>query len=733
MNMHISNALLLPVVFLCGAAAAFAQASAPVIRETTEPKGWVIETKSSSYRLLVTDKGEVFPAFYGNKAGASSTTRNDAWQQSIMEIPVRGAYPNKTPALEVIFSGRVRDLDLQFVSGNILEIENRPALVITQRDRFYPLQVVSYIRVLPEYDILEKWIELKNTGEKESILIENARSGSIVLPRNAYELTHLAGTWGNEFQVQRAALTPGVKTLEAADFKSFETPPWFLIRPRGQHDKFSGPGWFGTIQYSGNWRMDMNTRYGGGVQVVAGINFWDTHWNLEPGKTFVTPKFVIGYTGRGDEGAAQSLSRYIRKEVLPASHREKLRPVLYNSWYATKFNIRMDQQLALAKIAAEIGVEMFVMDDGWFKGRVNDRAGLGDWTVDKKKFPDGLGPLIRQVNELGMDFGIWIEPEMVNPDSDLYRRHPDWVFHFPNRARHESRNQLMLNLAREDVFQYLLKCYTSLLSENNIKFIKWDHNRALSEPGWPDAPAEMQREARIRHIDNLYRLIDTLRKRFPDVWFEDCSSGGGRPDIGMLARMDQVWVSDNTAPKDRLYIQHGFLSAWPANTMVAWTTDHMQNTSLEFTFDVMMSGVLGIGNDLSKWGDKEKALAKRKIELYKAIRPLVQQGTACRLISPFEDFRAAVEYVAEDKSEAVVFCYNLADDLAKNRLEGRGDLKLRLQGLDGGARYTIEFCGLAPDKQPRESCTGDFLENIGLRWIVSEAGKSQIIRLRKTE
>lgn len=711
------------------AASALAQNSC--IRETSNPKGWIMETKSSSYRLVIDGNGNVFPAFYGSRAEASATKRNDAWQQAIHEVPVRGAYPNKIPMLEVVFADNVRDIDLQYSGAEIIDKDGRQTLVIRQKDRYYPLQVTSYMRILPEYDIIEKWIEVTNTGATDKIYIENLQSGSIVLPRNAYQLTHLAGSWGNEFQVQRAALTPGIKTLEARDFKSFETPGWFLLRPEGQTDKFSGAGWFGMMQYSGNWRMDFGLRYGTGPQVVSGINFWDSAWHLGPGETFTSPKFIAGYTEGGDEGAAQSMSAYVRKEVLPKSHSGKLRPVLYNSWYATEFNVRAEHQLELAKVAREIGVELFVIDDGWFKGRNNSRAGLGDWTVDAKKFPDGLTPLIKQVNEWGMDFGIWIEPEMINPNSDLYREHPDWVFHFPNRTRRESRNQLMLNLAREDVYQYLLKCYSDLLATNNIKFIKWDHNRTLSEPGWPDAPVEKQKEVRIRYIANLYRLIDELRGRFPDVWFEDCSSGGGRPDLGMLTRMDQVWVSDNTKPKDRLYIQHGFLSAWPANTMVAWTTDWIQNTSLEFTFDVMMSGVLGVGNDLSKWGDKEKAVAKEKIGLYKAIRPLVQQGTAYRLVSPFEDFRAAVEYVSVDASEAVVFCYNLADDLAKNRLEGRGDLKLRLQGLDDGALYKIEFCGMAADKQPKETCTGKFLKEIGLRWTVLETGKSQIIRLKK--
>jgi alpha-galactosidase len=293
-----------------------------------------------------------------------------------------------------------------------------------------------------------------------------------------------------------------------------------MVRPGDESEDTSGAAWFGTLQYSGNWRIDFDKVFNGRLQIVGGINFWDTNWDLKAGTTFETPKFIIGYTRSGSEGAAQNLTAYIRKIILPKQWRNKLRPVLYNSWYATTFNVNEEQQLALAKIAKEIGVELFVIDDGWFKGRNGDHAGLGDWTVDKKKFPDGLQPMIKKINDMGMDFGIWVEPEMVNPNSDLYRAHPDWVFNFPHRTRHEGRNQLMLNLAREDVYQYLLKSLSALLSENNIKFIKWDHNRTLSEPGWPDAPVAEQREVRIRYINNLYRLIDALRSRFPDVQFE---------------------------------------------------------------------------------------------------------------------------------------------------------------------------------------------------------------------
>lgn len=709
------------------------QATDSIIFPTQNPQGWIIQTNSSVYQLIITKDNKVQEVYYGPKEQAKFQKKNANWiVDATNEIPVRGGFPTKTPLLEVVFADHVRDCELTFVNAEILSVAGRQTLKIIQKDTYYPLEITSFIRVLPEFDILEKWVVVKNNGKKDVIKIENLQSGSVCLPANKYNLTHMAGEWGHEFQLRNTALTAGIKTLEARDFKSFTNPNWFMVRPdrsfrigstSNDGSDTSGAAWFGTIQYSGNWRIDFDKAFAGRLQIVGGINFWDTNWNLKPGESFKTPKFTMGYTQSGSEGAAQKLTAYIRKTILPENKRNELRPVLYNSWYATTFNVNEEQQLALAKVAKEIGVELFVIDDGWFKGRNDDHAGLGDWTVDKKKFPNGLQPMIKKINAMGMDFGLWVEPEMVNPNSDLYRAHPDWAFYFPHRTQHEGRNQLMLNLAREDVYQYLLKSLSTLLSENNIKYIKWDHNRTLSDPGWPDAPPEEQREVRIRYIHNLYRLVDSLRSCFPDVWFEDCSSGGGRVDLGLLSRMDQAWASDNTDPVDRLFIQYGYLSAFPANTMVSWIThedNHQLHPTLDYRFDVAMSGVLGIGFDITKWTEAEKKLAQEKIVMYKRVRSLVQQGTLYRLISPFKENKSALEYVSDDHSSAVVFCYNMAEYLKGSIQETRQSNSLKLRGLDPKASYKLSTTGNTVYK-------GDFLMKVGISWPVNDAYQSKIV------
>ncbi|MBS1606610.1 MAG: alpha-galactosidase [Bacteroidetes bacterium] len=690
--------------------------------------GWELQTRSGVYQIALTGQGEVVPVYYGPRAHAGWLSAQDRARGNgpfvLDEVPVRGKYADKVPVLEVVFADHTRDCELGFVSAAIEDVENRKTLHIIQRDKYYPLVVESFIRVLPEYDMMEKWIRVRNDGKKEVIKVENLQSGSILLPPDRYFLVQHSGRWADEFQLRKSELVSGVRTLQSRDFYSFENTPWFCITPQEGDDLKECNVWFGQVHYSGNWRIDIESTHSGHVQVAGGINFWDTQWELTAGESYTTPRMSIGFTEKGTDEAARLTSSYIRREILRPSTREKLRPVLYNSWYATGFNVNEENQLRLAKEAKELGVELFVIDDGWFKGRKDDHAGLGDWLADPEKFPAGLDPLIKKVNDMGMEFGIWVEPEMVNTNSDLFRAHPDWALYYPTRSRTEWRNQLTLNLAREDVYQYLLKAMTRLLGEHAIKFIKWDRNRGITEPGWASAPETVQREVRLLYIKNLYRLIDELRQRFPDVAFENCSSGGGRPDPGMLSRMDQTWTSDNTHPLDRLFIQYGYLSAYPANTMVCWTTDYdagIINLPLEYIFDVAMQGVLGIGDNIARWTDAQKAVAKRKIAEYKDIRRVVQQGDLYRLRSPFGGQRVALQYVARDTSASVLFCYTMGPAPEGSTEETRRSRQLLLEGLDRAATYSVG----------KDSFSGAYLMTVGIPWPVGRPYRSVVIQIKK--
>ena len=708
----------------------YGQTNSP-IAITDNPKGWIITTKSSAYQLIINPNGAVRPGYYGVKEQAEYISKNAAWYEGIEEVPVRGGFPFKTPVLEVFFDDHVRDAELEYVNAEITSIDNRQTLKIVQKDKIYPLQVISYIRVLPEFDILEKWIGVKNTSTTESIKVENLMSGSIVLPADEYILTQLSGKQMNEFQLYESLLTPGVRLIQNKAFKANFNAPWFQIRPQSSNKEERGPTWFGSLHYSGNWTLAFDKTFNANLQVLGGINFWDTELHLKPGQEFVTPKLSVGYTPDGSEGVSQNLGAYIRKEILPKEHRDALRPVLFNSWYATTYHLNEDQQVEMAKIAADMGVELFAIDDGWFKGRTSYAHGLGDWEVDKDKFPNGLSSMINRINDLGMKFGIWIEPESVVINSEIYKAHPDWILSYPKREKKPGQ-RAFLNLAKEDVYNHLLEVMTKLLAENKIDFVKVDQNSYLSDPGWMDAPVEVQREVRIRYIENLYRLFDELKKKFPAVLFESCASGGGRIDLGMMSRMDQAWVSDNAVALDRIFIQYGYLNAMPANTMVSWVVDNIighpqQPVSLEYKFDVSMAGVLGVGSDIRKWTPEEREIAKRKIAQYKEIGPLVQQGVLHRLVSPFEHNRCALQYNAEDGQSAVVFCYNMARYVPGSQLIDRGASILKFRGLNPQQQYVVKKVGDEKDKGT--TYKGDFLMNVGIPWSLKNAYESQILRI----
>lgn len=656
--------------------------------------GWILETRGTAYTLGFDSAGHLVHGYWGTRLPYSTDYPIPAEAPGWASFNgpahlIREEYPGYAgpsyvePCLKVTFADGVRDVVLQRES---VEIEAE-MLHICLRDTAYPFTVTLHYRVHPDVDLIERWSTLNNVGES-LITVERAFSAQWHLPPGAdYRLTHVNGRWLDEMHLVREILTPGSKILESRRLTtSHHHNPWFAI-DRGHADEDTGEVWFGTLAWSGNWKLVAETTEFASTRVSPGINDWDFAWRLDAGQNFSTPSSYAGYTREGFGTASRLLHDFIRQSVVP--HPEMTHKVLYNSWEATLFAVNEQEQLELARQAATMGIELFVMDDGWFPRRTSDTAGLGDWWPDPEKFPRGLGPLIAGVNALGMDFGLWVEPEMVNPDSDLYRAHPDWVIHFPTRVRTEARNQLILNVARPDVQDYLITQLDQLLSNNAIRFIKWDMNRNVSEPGWPDAPGD-PRELWVRYVQGLYHIWGTLRERHPDVIWQSCSGGGGRADLGILRLADQIWISDNTGAAARLAIQEGFSQIFPASTMEAWVTDADHGRlPLPFRFHVSMCGVLGIGGNLLHWSAEERELAGQMIAQYKAIRHIVQSGDLYRLRSPQEHAFSALEYMTRDRSEGVLFAFRtqIADPVELPVLYPRG--------LERAARYTIEgFAGV---------------------------------------
>jgi alpha-galactosidase len=480
------------------------------------------------------------------------------------------------------------------------------------------------------------------------------------------------------------------------------------------------------------------------VRVTGGFNPFDFGYVLHAGMSLETPVFYGGYSAHGLGGASRLLHHFELEHILPMASSTavktasaepkaltpKLRPVIYNSWEATEFRVNDAGQMALAEKAAALGVDRFVMDDGWFGQRKDDHAGLGDWYVNQEKFPHGLKPLIDKVHALGMDFGLWVEPEMVNPDSDLYRKHPEWVLNFKGRPETQQRNQLVLNLARPDVRAYLLDFLDKLLTENDIAFLKWDYNRNWSEPGWDQAPPAEQKQVYVEYTKNLYGILAELRQRHPKVEIESCSGGGGRVDLGILKYVDEVWPSDNTDPFDRLTQQNGFTYAYTPQIMMAWVTDsphwlNKRTTSLQYRMLSSMQGSLGIGANIEKWTPDEASTAKRLIAAYKDVQATIVQGDLYRLISPLNGSEfSATETVKADKSQGVVFAFIHSTE------EGRGFPTLKLKGLDAKAEYKLSSIeGKARVGTP-EAASGAWWMNHGLEMDEGFRGDFQAAAFR---
>jgi alpha-galactosidase len=525
-------------------------------------------------------------------------------------------------------------------------------LSVTLADIHYPFAVTLHYRVHEEFDILERWQTAENLGT-EPIVLERFYSAEFVLPGNGYRSINFNGNWGAEFRTVDEPADSGKKIYESLEGVTGRVEnPIFILHKNAAEDR--GEVYFGSLAYSGSFQVVVQTVPDRSVHVLPGISDADFEWTLHGGESFASPKVYAGYTDEGFSRMSNSMACFAREALLPKTMAQKPLPVLYNSWYATEFHVEVASQIALAQKASDIGVELFMIDDGWFGQRNSDKAGLGDWWANPEKFPNGLSELISAVNGLGMEFGIWIEPEMVNPDSDLYRAHPDWVYRYPTREVMTRRNQYMLDMTNPEVIDYLTGLFDKLLSQNNIAYVKWDYNRAMGEcASGHNSPGS--KEIWVRNVQGFYQLVETLRAKHPKVEFEACAGGGGRVDFGCLTRFDEFWPSDNTDGIDRLFIQEGYSLLYPVKCMRAWVT-HEGNLPITFRADSSMCGALGIGLDLTKSTSEELELLKEKIAQYKRIRNTVQFGEIYRLKSlRLHDPIQAVQY--EKNGQVVLFAF----------------------------------------------------------------------------
>jgi alpha-galactosidase len=705
-------------------------------------KTFRLDGGDTTYVFGVNTRGELQQIYWGGRLGENDrfpqtmpkrewASFDTSYSNTPQEYAGWGAGLFMEPALKITFADGNRDLVLHYAS-----YEQKPnGFDVVLKDIARPILVTLHYAVDSESGILARSATIENRGA-EPVTIEQAAAAAWALPAGHYSLNYLTGRWAGEWTLTQETIHPGARVIESRRGSTgHQANPWFAIQA-GEPDEEHGEVWFGALGWSGSWRITVEQDQLDAVRVTGGFNPFDFGYVLKPGERLETPTFYGGYSPHGLGGASRILHRYEIEHILPRTAATanqpapKVRPVIYNSWEATEMNVTEAGQEALAEKAATLGIDRFVMDDGWFGQRKDDHAGLGDWYVNQEKFPHGLKPLIDKVHSLGMDFGLWVEPEMVNPNSDLYRKHPDWVLHFPGRPESEQRNQLVLNLARPDVREYVFNFLDKLLNENDIAFLKWDYNRNWSEPGWDQLPPAEQKRVYVEFTRNLYGILAELRQRHPNLEIEDCSGGGGRVDLGILRYVDEVWPTDNTDPFDRLSMQYGFTYAYTPQIMMAWVTDspHSLNhrtTSVAYRMLSSMQGSLGIGANIAKWNEDEMATAKRLIKAYHQVQPTIVQGLLYRLISPLNGSEfSATETVRSDKTQAVVFAF------IHSTQEQRGFPLLKLRGLDPAAVYTLTSIEGKAGKGTPDTATGAWWMHHGLEMDEEFRGDYQAAAFR---
>jgi alpha-galactosidase len=562
-------------------------------------------------------------------------------------------------------------------------------------DEITGLRALLAYETVPGTDILVRWIELTNTGG-ELLHLERLDSAAVNVPVSAgARLTYLTGQWAQEFQRTQLDLVRGRFEIGSTQgVPGHAYAPWLAVQDAALPDGGDTPTYGIALEWPGSWHITADAEPGGHVRVRAGRVPHEGAVALRPGQTLATPRLACAFSAEGLDGLSRVWHRYERH--LAGDRLDRTRKVLYNSWEATRFGVEAGAQLELAGIAAGLGVELFVVDDGWFTGRHDEKGGLGDWDPDPAAFPGGFDAFVAEVRALGMEFGLWVEPEAISPASRLYAEHPDWVYRIDGRPATLVREQLVLDLGRADVQDFVIATLDRLLGTYPIDYLKWDMNRPPTERGRPGAGPAGEQDLDAEHVAGYLRVLDHLRTRHPHVTVEGCAGGGGRIEHATLARTDVLWPSDNTAPLDRLAIQYGYLHAHAPHTMSSWVTDapgvfDPRPRSLAFRFVLAAAGVLGIGADIRGWTAEQRAEAASWVARYKQVRDVVHHGEARLLNSPAApvcgvQYQERVQHDERGGGRTVVAAWSTGPLDGAPLVPGR-PARLRLRGLDPGALY----------------------------------------------
>jgi len=714
----------------------------------SENKQFHLSNESISYIFQLSEDGKLLQLYYGKKVPQNrdysylvemhhrsmATFRKEgdllySLEHLKQEFPEYGATDFRHPAISLRQKNGSSLTDFVYKSHQIIDgkrsLKGLPAtyvedkqeaktLLIKLEDKLTNVEVELSYTLFSELPVLARNAKVINNGE-DTQFIEQLASLSLDLPDRDYDWLQLSGAWGRERYVKQRKLQQGIQSIESTRGISSSQQNPFVALKRENTDENQGEVIGATLVYSGNFLIQAEVDTWDVTRLQVGMNPFGFEWKLEAGETFTSPEALLVYSDTGLNGMSQSFHQLFNKRLIRGKWREQDRPVLINNWEATYFDFNEDKLVNIAEKAKSVGVDLFVLDDGWFGERNNDEAGLGDWYANKDRLPNGVGGLAKRIKSLGLKFGLWIEPEMVNKNSDLYRKHPEWILHTPDRVSNHGRNQFVLNYGNEEVVENIFQQISAIIDESQLDYIKWDMNRPLTNVFDVDLDKSQQGEVFHRYVLGVYSLYERLIERYPNILFESCSSGGARFDAGMLYYAPQTWTSDDSDAIERLKIQYGTSFLYPLSSMgahVSITPNHQTNrvTPIETRGNVAYFGAFGYELDLNQLNSDELAVVKEQIKFYKKYQSIIHNGTFYRLRSPFEKDKnhATWMVVSNDQSTAIVGDYKMLNEV------NRSYQRVQLKGLNPNAEYLINDM----------TYSGEELMNAGL--ITSDASSGQI-------
>ena len=710
----------------------------PILYNKKE-KSFKLRAKNTDYMFKVVDDGYLAHVYYGNKipdedleyllrldespfTPATNNRDKASFMDSLpFEYPCFGIGDYRDPAFKILDNDGMSACDLRYVSHKIYdgkpELEGLPAtfateqspaetLEITMIDKHAGLEAVLIYTAFENLDAITRSVVVKNIGNNACTLTR-VLSACVDFDTDKYDMITLNGSWARERHIERCRLHMGKQLIDSARGESSHQNNPFTALCESNADEDNGEVFGFNLVYSGNFVAEAEVTQHKKTRFIMGINPLDFGWSLEPGEIFTAPEVVMVHSDSGIGKMSRTFHDLYRNNLIRGEYKNKRRPILINNWEATYFNFDTEKLIDIAREASKLGIEMLVMDDGWFGHRDADNSSLGDWFVYEKKLKGGLKYLVDEVNKLGMKFGIWFEPEMISPDSELYKKHPDWAIQVKGRELTLCREQYVLDYSRKEVRDYVFGMMKNILDSANIEYIKWDMNRQLTEVGSNALPPERQRELWHRYVLGVYELMDRLTTEYPHLLLENCSGGGARFDAGMLYYSPQIWCSDDTDAVERLKIQHGTSLCYPCSAMGAHVSDcpnHTvgRNTPFSTRGHVAMVGTFGYELDVTKIPQEDRDMIPTQIKEFNKYNTLVRTGDQYRIGNTFEDIEwDAWMFVSKDKSEAL---FEFVQILARPNERSR---RIKLKGLDADAYYYEE-------SKPEEKISGAALMNAGI-------------------